>query len=573
MSRRSWRVVLAILIAVTAATMDGQTNVVLISIDTLRADHLGAYGYPVSTTPFIDSLARRGLLFEEVVTPLPSTTPSHASMLTSLYPPRNGCTTLAMPVSRDVEMLAMVFRRNGYYTAASVAVNHLGRAFNFDRGFVDFAQPSTAQRNADAVNADVFRFMDGYAAKTSGRPYFLWVHYFDCHSPYGWWRTQPAGGFLPPDVNVPRGESIHRYDSSIRHVDDEVRRLYAYLSERGLTENTIFCITADHGEQIGDHGLPQGHADIYRETVHVPLIFVGPHIPAGRSKVLVSTLDIAPSLLAAVGLKFAAKVDGQNIIPPDSLLHRFFNGLFSADEETRDFLVTGNPSYTRSIELIHGRYWYIRNFDYLYKVFELDEAKPEGHELPPEHAGADGSATYIIPVRRYSPHVVELSYIPTSRACEAEVDVSLPSRVHYFVLSKKAWGPMVLRIPGARFDIVTIKVTPAACVSQLRWSMTRVEKPSDLSAPGAKEIDSLIRVLYAPRKKSVEDEMYDVERDPEMQRNLINDPRLRQVRETMQREVRQLYTSVAVSPEAARQRELPVSKEDLEKLRSLGYLF
>ncbi len=224
----------AVLTVLAAVTASAQPNVVLISIDTLRADHLSAYGYPVRTTPFIDSLARKGLLFEEAVTPLPSTTPSHASMLTSLYPPRHGSTTLALPVSRDVDTLAAVFRRNGYYTAASVAVNHLGRNFNFDRGFVDFAQPSTAQRNADAVNADVFRFIDGYKAKTPGRPYFLWVHYFDCHSPYGWWRTQPAGDFLPPDTNVSRRELIDRYDSSIRHVDDEVRKLYAYLSARGL---------------------------------------------------------------------------------------------------------------------------------------------------------------------------------------------------------------------------------------------------------------------------------------------------------------------------------------------------
>src|SRR5258706_8695421 len=128
----------AVLTVLAAVTANAQPNVVLISIDTLRADHLSAYGYPVRTTPFIDSLARKGLLFEEAVTPLPSTTPSHASMLTSLYPPRHGSTTLALPVSRDVDTLAAVFRRNGYYTAASVAVNHLGRNFNFDRGFVDF---------------------------------------------------------------------------------------------------------------------------------------------------------------------------------------------------------------------------------------------------------------------------------------------------------------------------------------------------------------------------------------------------------------------------------------------------
>jgi arylsulfatase A-like enzyme len=572
MNNGSLKLALAVLVAAIAVAADARMNVVLISIDTLRADHLSAYGYPASTTPFIDSLARKGLLFEEAVTPLPSTTPSHASMLTALYPPRHGCTILAMPVSRNVEMLAMVFRRNGYYTDASVAVNHLGRAFNFDRGFVDFAQPSAVQRNADTVNADVFRSMGSYAAKTRSRPFFLWVHYFDCHAPYGWWRTQSESDSLSPDTNVSQQELIDRYDSSIRHVDDEVRRLYEYLSGRGLAENTIFCITADHGEQIGDHGLAQGHADIYRETVHVPLIFVGPDIPAGRSKRIVSIMDVAPSLLAAVGLKFDAKIDGQNIIPPDSLPRRVFPGLFNDDDAgVREFLITGNPGYTRSIELIQGRYWYIKNFDYLYKVSEVDGAKAAGRVLRPDHAELDGSAVYIIPAREYSAHIVELSYTPVSRNCEAEIDVSLPSRVHYFTWPKNAWGPMVLRIPGARLDIVTIQVRPATCVSQMRWSMTRLENPAALISHGAKEVGTLF--LYAQRKKSAEDEIYDVESDPGMQRNLINDPRLRLFRETMQREVRRLYISIAASPEAARPGERPVSKEDLEKLRSLGYLF
>jgi len=566
------KLALAILVASTAVAANARVNVVLISIDTLRADHLSAYGYPVSTTPFIDSLAEKGLLFEEAVTPLPSTTPSHASMMTALYPPRHGSTTLAMPVSPDVETLATVFRRNGYYTAASVAVNHLGHAFNFDRGFVDFAQPSSHQRNADKVNADVFRFIGGYAAKTRGRPFFLWVHYFDCHAPYGWWRTQSEGTSSPPDATLSRRELINRYDSSIRHVDDEVRKLYTYLSGLGLAGNTIFCITADHGEQIGDHGLQAGHADIYRETVHVPLIFVGPQVPAGRSKKTVSIMDVAPSLLAAAGLKFGSSVDGENIIPPDSLLHRMFRGLTgNRDEQARGFLITGNPSYTRSIELIQGRYWYIRNFDNLYRVSQLDGANPVGYELRPDHTDPDGSAVYVIPVRQYSPHVAELSYTPVSRNCETEIAVSLPSRVPYVTLPKNVGGPMVLRIPGARMDIVTIQVKPAACVSQMRWSTMRLENLAELIPKGAKEVGVL--PLYAQRKTSTEDEIYDIESDPGMRRNLINDPRLQEVRETMRREVRRMYTSIAGSPEAARQRELPVSKEELEKLRSLGYLF
>src|SRR5258708_3648844 len=162
-------------------------NIVLISIDTLRADHLSMYGYGVPTTPFLSQLAARGLLFERGSVVLPNTTPSHATMLTGQSPSRHGSIGLWVPMKRSVDTIAAALRRRGYYTAGSVAVSHIGRAFNFDRGFVDFAQPAegVTERDANAVNQDALRFL---AARPADRnePFFLFVHYFDCHAPYGW---------------------------------------------------------------------------------------------------------------------------------------------------------------------------------------------------------------------------------------------------------------------------------------------------------------------------------------------------------------------------------------------------
>src|SRR5687768_5884668 len=125
-----------------ATTAIGAPNIVLISIDTLRADHLPAYGYGVPTTPFLSRMAARVIVYERAYVTLPATTPSHASILTGLYPSRHGALGLNVPMKRSVETLAEALQRGGYFTAASVGVFHLGRTTNFDQGFADFNEPA-----------------------------------------------------------------------------------------------------------------------------------------------------------------------------------------------------------------------------------------------------------------------------------------------------------------------------------------------------------------------------------------------------------------------------------------------
>jgi choline-sulfatase len=180
-------VLLAALLAVPVFGAD-RPNVVLISIDTLRADHLPPYGYGVATAPFLSSMADRGIVFEKASVPMPVTTPSHGSMLTGQYPSGHGSLALAVPLNRSVETIAEALQRSGYHTAGAVAVSHIGRVSNFDQGFDQFSDTGNEKiRDGKAVNADIVRFVSDYRRTAAGKPLFLFVHYFDCHAPYGWW--------------------------------------------------------------------------------------------------------------------------------------------------------------------------------------------------------------------------------------------------------------------------------------------------------------------------------------------------------------------------------------------------
>ena len=550
-------------------------NIVLISVDTLRADHLGAYGYPVSPSPFIDSLAAKGLVFDHATVSMPSTTPSHASMMTGLYPMKHGSTTLLAPMSPDVDTLAAALSRKGYYTAAAVGIHILGRPFHFDHGFADFSAPGSVSRKAAAVNADIFADLDRYASLSSRRPFFIWAHYFDCHAPYGWWKAKSLDEL--PSFEGPRDELIRRYDESIRHVDDAVRQLIETLAARDLLQNTIICVTGDHGEQIGDHGLPSGHIDIYRETVRVPLIFQGGGLPSGRIASRAANIDIGPSLAHAAGATLRGTLDGRNVLPARTLLSRMMQAFSAGDvsEDHRALLVTGNPSYVRSIGLIRGRYWYINNLDYLYRRVFLSSGSAVGErhrEMKPLRE-QKGVATFVVPVTSYSRYVATVTWIPPA-GCEAQFVARLQSGVTYFVLPEKSWGTVTMRIPSARLDIITLEITPSKCAGTMSYAIARLESPADLDRlAGTPQQSTADVIMQTPRKASTADELYDVIDDPGMTRNLIAVSELQSVRQEMDRTLRELYTSVVGSPLAARQRETPLRREDIEKLKSLGYLF
>jgi arylsulfatase A-like enzyme len=546
-------------------------NVVLISIDTLRADHLSMYGYQTETMPFVSSMAKKGVVFDRVIVPMPSTTPSHGSMLTGQYPSRHGSTALSVPIHLEAETIAEALGKNGYYTAGAVAVSHIGRAGQFDQGFADFSGPEGAQRNGDAVNLDLFKFVGRWRKTNARKPLFLFAHYFDCHSPYGWWRGEQTN---PATLPVP--ERIARYDESIRHVDQLIANLHAHLRSLGVLDNTIFIVTSDHGEQIGDRGLMAGHADIYGETVYVPLVVFGSGIPTARVAETVSTLDISPSIAGAAGVKLRGPLDGRDILPRrgDPIQAALYK-IRGLPDSNRDFLVLGNPWYTRSISLYSRSHVFIRNFDRVYRdvrkePLEVMSAAERARSKPlPLLTESNGERHYVVPATSYQPFVTTVDVIPAKSGCTGTLKVSMPPGFAYFSADLYSAARTRVQFSGARLDAFRVTL-PSTCKSD---PLFRLDRPADAPfVSGSPVTARLFSILYAERKQTDRDELYDLDEDPAMLRNLIDEPNMKALRIRLDQRTRELY-GLIYSRVDARKNISTLPPEEIEKLKSLGYLF
>ncbi len=285
-----------------------QRNVILITIDTLRADRLSCYGSETVDTPNIDALAERGVLFEETITPVPLTLPGHASILTGLYPEEHGIRNNGFfRLSGEAVTLAEVFKGEGYDTAAFISSSIMNAQFGLDQGFdtyKDLSFDSRANRefslviSADAVTRKVLSWVN----KNPEGPFFLWIHYFDPHSEY-----------KPPEPY--RSMYEHPYDGEVAFVDSRIGVLMEEFEKRGLLENTLTVVTSDHGEGLGEHGERFHGFFLYDTTMTVPLIFSGADIPPGkRIGSMVSLLDIAPTIMSYLGMDGKMETSGRDLL-------------------------------------------------------------------------------------------------------------------------------------------------------------------------------------------------------------------------------------------------------------------
>jgi arylsulfatase A-like enzyme len=319
-------------------------GVLLISIDTLRADHVGSYGYPRATTPVLDALAGEGVRFANAFSQSSWTLPSHMSLLTSRYPHGHGAERENQGLSPGVPTLPQVLSGHGMHTAALVSWFYVSARYGFDRGFDEFVEllPEDedlgAYRRAEEVVDRAIQWLDGLAAD---EPFFLFVHLFDPHMDYRPpppYDTQFEGGeggladgtyaSLQPYIRglheqpqrVPaahRERALALYDGEIRYVDAQVGRLLDALAAQGLGHRTLVVVTSDHGEEFDDHGSMEGHQwTLYDEVLHVPLIVRAPGIAGGRVvDDLVETLDIAPTILDLLGMPPAPEFQGRSLAP------------------------------------------------------------------------------------------------------------------------------------------------------------------------------------------------------------------------------------------------------------------
>jgi arylsulfatase A-like enzyme/Flp pilus assembly protein TadD len=288
-------------------------NVLLVTIDTLRADHLGCYGRAAAVTPAIDALAARGVRFATAIAHVPLTGPSHASILTGRTPLGHGFRDNGGYVlAAQVKTAAEDFGQAGYRTAAFVSAFPLDRRFGFDRGFEtyddhlpkgnDRRRTPYVERLADATTDAATRWLSAPAA--AGAPFFLWVHYYDPHAPY-----EPPGGLAERFRTSP-------YDGEIAFVDAQLSRLLRTLEDKGTLARTLVLVTADHGEALGEHGEGTHGLFVYDSTLKIPWIMAGPGIGAGRVSTTVARgIDLLPTLLDYAGVPPRADLEGRSLRP------------------------------------------------------------------------------------------------------------------------------------------------------------------------------------------------------------------------------------------------------------------
>jgi len=288
-------------------------NLLLISIDTTRADRLGAYGYAAAETPAIDQLAQTGLLFERCYSPAPLTLPSHSSLFTGLDPFVHGARDNgSYRLNDSFETLTERLAAAGYATAGEVAAYVLNAEFGLDQGFESYGDTQSVsvddassarfvERRGDEIADAAIHQLQQLSG--SERPFFLFVHFFDPHAPYeapdGWADSRP-----------------HPYDGEIAWVDHQVGRLFSELERSGAADRTIVVLTSDHGESLGEHGEETHAVFLYDSTQHVPLLIAAPgKLPQGRRlSEPVRTIDIAPTLLDLLGLP-ALAAQGESLLP------------------------------------------------------------------------------------------------------------------------------------------------------------------------------------------------------------------------------------------------------------------
>lgn len=308
-------------------------SIVLITIDTLRADHLGCYGYFRETSPGIDALAGEGILFERAYAPMSTTLPSHVSLMTSLNPLQHGVQgnfmhlRTALTTSDELHTAAQIFARIGYTTAAFISCTPLKSHSGIAAGFEVYGEPERLLRAAKETTDAALEWL----AENEQRPVFLWLHYFDPHQPYeppaefkdSFTGTKGLRRFLK-DRGVQVNERLiannNQYDGSILSLDSQLQRLFGELKTRGLYDSSAIVFTADHGEGLGQHGWVD-HGPIYEEDIHVPLIIKLPGASSHRGERrtdLAALIDVLPTLVGALDLPISdqehSQFTGRNLL-------------------------------------------------------------------------------------------------------------------------------------------------------------------------------------------------------------------------------------------------------------------
>jgi len=321
-------------------------DVVVITLDTTRADHLGLYGYFRDTSPVLDALGAESLVFERHIVSIATTLPSHTSLFTGTDPLEHGVLAnlkaggTRLTPSPSLRTFAEYLRANGYRTGAFVGATPLKRGCGLEQGFETFDQPLGAERHAEETNDQALAWMGSIPLH---EPMLLWVHYFDPHGPYQ--PPAPLDRMFATDAALERHlaetdasplthrrsggravetrDAVNGYDGEIRYMDQQIGRLLDGLRQRGRWDSAVILVFGDHGESLGQHG-EAGHGQIWGEQLHAPLLMRIPGIAPARVATVISTVDVLPTLLARLDLPGAAEwlqqSSGSDVLAPTASL-------------------------------------------------------------------------------------------------------------------------------------------------------------------------------------------------------------------------------------------------------------
>ncbi len=324
-----------------APPRQGPPNLLLISVDTLRRDHVGCYGYAPDTTPHLDALAETGTVFDNTLSTSSWTLPAHATMLTGRYPSSHGLVDDGTQLAAGVGTVTEALREGGYHTFGTVAHVYVSSAYGLDRGFVtfddDLLEGGAANPRGDQVTR---RFTQLLREAPADQPFFGFVHYFDPHWDYeplppfdekftnprydgaidgslsALLEAQRRGPLSAPDLE----QLVALYDGEIAYVDAQIGQILEVLEELGHQDHTVVVVTADHGEEFAEHDNFGHGKTLYGEQLHIPLIVAGTgRLGAGsRRSELVSLVDLAPTLRDLAALPADAVDEGRSLLeePP-----------------------------------------------------------------------------------------------------------------------------------------------------------------------------------------------------------------------------------------------------------------
>ena len=360
---RGWALLLCVSSALCFAANPPRPNVILITLDTTRADRMGFLGSTRGLTPNLDAMAKQAIVFSQAYSHVPITTASHTTILTGTYPQFNHVTDFGIPLSPKLPYLPDLLHQHGYHTGAFVGSLILdpldGTAPGFDRGFdVYDANFHLRRHGADRYKTverragDVVQHALAWLSQVPDGPFFLWVHLYDAHDPYD-----------PPEPYKSKYAS-QPYDGEIAYADSAVGKLLDALRKHGLYDETMIAVMADHGESLGAHGENTHGVFLYDETLHVPLVI---KLPLNRSagkhiETRVGLVDVTPTLLQESGIAIPKEVQGESLIK--MLKPAALNSKSPATEDRPAYAETDYPhrafGWSSLRALRAGKYLYIQ---------------------------------------------------------------------------------------------------------------------------------------------------------------------------------------------------------------------